>query len=166
MLLTARRLIGGLYIANWVFGACFVALLALFAVHPTGLEVRLQAAFSGSADLFRNAVIALMLVAVAVCVPTHVLFRKLLAIIDSVRAGRPFAEDNATRLRHIAWALLAIQLLDLGFGAVSVRLVEATGEPLGWSVSLTGWISVVLLFVLAKVFQQGAIMQEELETTV
>jgi hypothetical protein len=166
MLLTVRRLIYGLNVANWTAAIAFVLVLGLFGVHPTGLEERLIRHFGASADLFRNAVVAVMLVGIAVCFPTHILFRKLLSIIDSVRAGRPFAADNAPRLRHIAWALLAIQLLDLAFGLVSLRLSEATGETIGWSFSLTGWISVLLLFVLARVFQQGAAMQDELEATV
>jgi hypothetical protein len=35
-----------------------------------------------------------------------------------------------------------------------------------WSFGLTGWIAVLMLFVLARVFHQGARMREELEGTV
>jgi hypothetical protein len=35
-----------------------------------------------------------------------------------------------------------------------------------WSFSPTRWVAVLLLFVLARVFEQGAQMREELEGTV
>ena len=36
-----------------------------------------------------------------------VLLRELLRIIDSARVGDPFVPENARRLRHIGWLLLA-----------------------------------------------------------
>jgi hypothetical protein len=36
----------------------------------------------------------------------------------------------------------------------------------GWSFNITGWIAVLLLFVLARVFEQGAAMREDIEGTV
>jgi hypothetical protein len=31
---------------------------------------------------------------------------------------------------------------------------------------VTGWVAVVLLFVLARVFEEGALMREDLETMI
>jgi hypothetical protein len=94
--------------------------------------------------------------------PAHVLLTRLRAIVATVEAGDPFVAGNAGRLTTIAWSLLAIQLLDLCFGAISLAL-----EPtFGWNFALTGWLAVILLFVLARVFAHGARMREELEGTV
>jgi hypothetical protein len=52
-------------------------------------------------------------------------------------------------------------------GAI-VEGVSTTAAPLDISsgFSLTGWLTVLLLFVLARVFEQGARMREDLEGTV
>ena len=50
--------------------------------------------------------------------------------------------------------------------AKAVATSKATGEYFGWSLSLTGWIAVPLLFVLANVFREGAAMRADLEGTV
>ncbi|MFN4186213.1 MAG: DUF2975 domain-containing protein, partial [Hyphomonas sp.] len=89
-----------------------------------------------------------------------------IAMIDTVRSGTPFAPANAERLRQVAWAMLALQIVDLGYGWFATQLSEATGEFMAWQFSVTGWLAVLLLFVLARVFQQGAAMQDEIEGTV
>ncbi len=63
-------------------------------------------------------------------------------------------------------ALLTINLVDLAFGQVSIWASEASGEYLGWSLSLTGWFAVPLLLILARIFKEGAIMRDDLEGTV
>jgi hypothetical protein len=87
-------------------------------------------------------------------------------MIDMARAGEPFSRVNAARLKTIAWALLATQLLDLGFGIVVGEMQSAIGTPLPWSFGLTGWLAVLMLFVLARMFAHGAEMQDELAATV
>ena len=52
-------------------------------------------------------------------------------------------------------------------GAVAA-LVSTAAAPLNisWGFSLTRWLAVLMLFVLARVFEQGARMREDLEGTV
>jgi hypothetical protein len=101
-------------------------------------------------------------------IPVHyVVLKRLLAMVDTVRAGDPFVATNALRLRTIAWALLALQLLSLVIGAIG-KSVSTPAHPVhldaGFSVS--GWLAVLLTFVLARVFAEGAVMREDLEGTV
>ena len=105
-------------------------------------------------------VIGLLMVPLA-----HIIMVRLLAMGETVRAGDPFVAENARRLGTIAWALLGVQLLDLAFGAVSLTLF-ASNKELSWNLTITGWLAVLLLFVLARVFDQGARMRDELEGTV
>ena len=74
---------------------------------------------------------------------------------------------NAARLQKIAWAVLALELMHLAVGAIAAG-VSTTAAPfdIDWSFSPTRWVAVLLLFVLARVFEQGAQMREELEGTV
>lgn len=87
-------------------------------------------------------------------------------IIASARAGDPFVVANARHLRTIGWALLALQLLDIP-AALLIRFYPALGSaaPHG-SVSIGGWIAVLMVFVLSRIFAAGAVMRDELEGTV
>jgi hypothetical protein len=97
----------------------------------------------------------------------HVVLTRLAAIVETVRAGDAFAPGNAMRLRTIAWAVLGLEVLHLVVAAVAAA-ASSRGQALdiGWAPSLTRWLAVLLLFVLARVFEEGARMREELEGTV
>lgn len=92
----------------------------------------------------------------------HVLLTRLLAIVGTVGAGNAFAARNAERLRACAWALLGLEGMHLLVGAV----IKFAPLPIGWDFSPTGLLAVLLLFVLAQVFAQGAAMRDDLEGTV
>ena len=97
----------------------------------------------------------------------YIVLKRLLAIVWTVRAGAPFVAANASRLHNIAWALLVLQLLGLVIGAIA-KVVSTPAHPIhinaGFSVN--GWLAVLLTFVLARVFAEGALMREDLEGTV
>jgi hypothetical protein len=45
--------------------------------------------------------------------------------------------------------------------------VNAAGSNVDWTFSgVTGWVAVVLLFVLARVFEEGTHMREDLEAMI
>jgi len=98
---------------------------------------------------------------------THLVLTRLLAIVETVKVGNPFVMANAVRLKAIAWAILGLELLHFTVGAI-VEGVSTAAAPLNISsgLSLTRWLTVLLLFVLARVFEQGARMREDLEGTV
>lgn len=60
-----------------------------------------------------------------------------------------------------------LELLHLAIGAIAAG-ASSQSQPLdiGWSFSPTRWIAVLLLFVLARVFDHGARMRADLEGTV
>ena len=74
---------------------------------------------------------------------------------------------NADRLKAIAWVLLALNLLSIVIGVIA-KTVSTPAYPLhidaGFSIS--GWLAVLLTFLLARVFAEGALMREDLEGTV
>jgi hypothetical protein len=106
--------------------------------------------------------IALALVMVAA---VHVLLSRLLAVVETVRAGDPFVPVNAARLKTIAWCALVVQLFELTFGILAATM-NAAGSNIDWKFSLTGWLAVALLFVLAQVFEEGTLMRKDLETMI
>ncbi len=70
-------------------------------------------------------------------------------------------------MQSIAWALLALQLLSLVIGAIA-RTVSTPAHPLHLDAgfSINGWLTVLLTFLLARVFAEGTLMREDLAGTV
>jgi hypothetical protein len=102
-----------------------------------------------------------MVSALPMVAAVHVLLSRLLDVVETVSAGDPFVPENAVRLMTIAWCALGIQLLHLAFGVMAAT-VNAAGSNVDWEFSLNGWLAVVLLFVLARVFEVGTQMREDL----
>jgi hypothetical protein len=106
-----------------------------------------------------------LVLALPMVAAVHVLLSRLLAVVETVRSGDPFVPENAVRLKTIAWCVLTTQLLHLTFGVLAATL-NAAGSNVDWKFSMTGWLAVVLLFVLARVFEEGTQMREDLETMI
>ena len=152
---------------NLLMGALIMALLiaSLIAEEPVmrALGVR-PALFNSMLFIGMRLIMVIGICAVPV---VHFLLTRLLIIVDTVSTGNPFVAANAARLQAIAWALLALELMHFAVGAVSASVTSAAVPlHLSWGFSLTRCIAVLLLFVLARVFEQGARMREELEGTV
>lgn len=161
-LVASRVALHILIILNWIYGAAIFAVLVFSFTAESWLMPALKVTQPMMAGMRAVAVLGL------VCVPFYnLILRRLLDIVESVRACDPFARQNADRLQVIAWALLGLQVISLIIGAIA-KLVSTENHPFhvdaGFSTS--GWLSVLLLFVLARVFAQGARMRDELEGTV
>ena len=91
----------------------------------------------------------------------------LKAIIDSVSDGDPFAPENAERLRAMGWLTVAIELVSIPVGGIGQWLAstfkDATSD---FGLSLGGLLLAMVLFILARVFREGAAMRADLEGTV
>jgi hypothetical protein len=93
--------------------------------------------------------------------------RQLAAIVDTVRAGDPFVASNARRLQLIAWWVFAGEILRLVIGAIAwAATTKAQALDVHVGFSFAPWLAVLLLFVLARVFAEGARMRADLEGTV
>jgi hypothetical protein len=161
---TALRI---LIVLNWVFGACILALLAYTFVDEPWTMKALGVSGYPDAATFMNgmrAVAALGLVAIPF---NHAMFTRMLRIVETVRVGNPFVAENAYRLNAIAWILLALQLLSMIIGWLGKALSTAEHPfHLDAGFSASGWLAVLLAFVLARVFAEGTIMREDLEGTI
>jgi hypothetical protein len=108
----------------------------------------------------------LMLLLIAVLGVAAYIFRQLQALVASASRD-PFVIDNAARLRRIGWSLVTIQLLALPvhWTASSIATAGSDFSQMG-GISIGSLLSILLAFVLAAVFEQGAAMRDELEGTV
>lgn len=154
---------------NWLIAIPFILLAAASLTEPvqTALTSSLGRKLGdGSTAALIDYIRYMGLLTIPVAWAAHCIFVAVRAIIASASACNPFDPANAARLRAIGWSPTAIQVIDLAYGIINVRMSELTGEYFGWSPALTGWLAGLLMFVLARIFQQGAAMREELEGTV
>ncbi len=155
-----------LIVLNWLMGA---AILALLVVTPN--EQWIMSAFklspSPEAERLVMGLRAIAVLGLAAIPLNYVVLKRLLAMVETVRAGDPFVAANAYRLRAIAWTLLALQLLSLVIGSIA-RTVSTPAHPLHLNAgfSIDGWLAVLLTFLLARVFAEGTLMRQDLEGTV
>jgi hypothetical protein len=153
-------------ILNLAVAAAVVAmLLASFVFEPA-----FRGYFGRQPGLDTDVILPTMRLWVVIALPMfaaiHVMASRLLAMIETARAGDPFAPENATRMRTIAWCLLVVQLFELACG-IFIRVLERAGADIGdWDPSLSGWVAVLLLFVLARVFEEGSRIRADLEAVV
>ena len=155
-----------LIVVNWIMVA---VILALLIVSPNEQWIMSAFKLSPSPDAERL-VMGLRAVAVlglAVIPLNHAVLKRLLAIVETVRAGDPFVAANADRLQAIAWALLTLQLLSIVIGAIG-KAVSSPAHPvhLDAGFSINGWLAVLFAFLLARVFAEGTLMRDDLEGTV
>ena len=160
----SRKALRILITLNWFFGVAILALLVW-----TFLAGSFVARALGAGDDPRTLIgmRLIMVMGVAAVPVAFVVFSRLLSIVETVNVGDPFVARNAARLQTIAWSVLALEVIRL----VIVGIANAVSSPdrpinIDWKFSVTPWLAVLLLFVLARVFEQGARMREEIEATV
>ena len=162
-----RRLLRVLIRLNQLMGVGILALLVatLVAAGPVMEALGVPAPDRNTGFVLGMRVI--MVLGIAAVPITHVVLTRLLTIVHTVGDGDPFVIETAGRLQRIAWAVLGLELLHLAIGAVAAGAsTDETPLDIDWSLSVTRWLAVLLLFVLARVFEQGARMREDLAGTV
>lgn len=89
---------------------------------------------------------------------------RLRKVFAALTAGDPFHPANVRRLRFVGLVLAALEavntLIRTG-GAFMLAPQEGLRFP-----DLTGWFSVLVVFVLAEVFREGARLRREAELTI
>jgi hypothetical protein len=156
-----------LIVLNWIFGALIFGMLAM-SFEAAGwtwraLGVRPVTGHEGMVAGMR----AIMAIGIAGTPMGYVVFSRLLRIVESVRTGKAFTTDNAGRLRTIAWAMVGLEVLRICVLAIA-SAVSTKEMPLhiNGNFHITGWLAILMLFVLAQVFLEGTRMREDLEGTI
>ena len=162
----AHAVLRFLIVANWVMAAAIVVLLL---VSPNEQWIMRAFKLTPSPEASRL-VMGLRAIAVLglITIPLHYFnLRRLLAMVETVRAGDPFVPVNASRLQAIAWTLLTLQLIGMVIDAIA-KAVAIPGQPLDFDAgfSINGWLAVLMTFLLARVFAAGTELRDELEGTV
>ncbi len=112
------------------------------------------------------------------CAAVYGLIHYVGAIVQSVRKGDPFTPENATRLRTLGWMFLVV-----GFATwvgdtfeMSEDLFTDTAAVQPYRFWVTGFANLLvnpalllaspLMFILARVFDAGIAMREDVEGTI
>jgi len=92
------------------------------------------------------------------------IINRLRAILAAVNLGDAFEYPNVQRLRMVGWGLIGLQI---------TSYVETLGRPFfeggtRAALSFDGdmWIAILVVFILAEVFRQGAQMRDDAQMTV
>lgn len=92
---------------------------------------------------------------------------KVLAMIAAVECGGVFSSANVARMEGIAWGVVELQILGFVASLAGAPIRgNVNGLELGFDLSPGGVAFALLLFILARVFGQGARMAADLDGTV
>src|SRR2546423_8790421 len=155
-----------LIVVNWLWG---VAIIALLVAAPTRQWIMHSLALSPSPETDRVVLGFRVIAGIGlITIPlNYAILKRLLAMVETVRAGDPFVAANAYRLQTIAWVLVALQLISIVIGGIAKHVSTPEHEiHLNAGFSVNGWLAVILTFLLARVFAAGTLMREDLEWTV
>ena len=128
-----------------------------------------EADSKASLSMIMAAITVVSLIALAVIALSFHFFKLLEQVIDTVSQGEPFSSLNADRLSRMGWIALIFQLASIPIGAIAFYLASnLPSEDIAadFEFSLTGILFAIVLFILARVFRQGAAMRDDLEGTV
>lgn len=156
-----------LVVLNWFFGACILALLAFTFVNEPWTMRALGVTGMPDAHKVMWAMRGIAALGVLAVPLNYMILKRLLAMVDTVRAGDPFVAANAYRLHAIAWLMVVLQLISIVISVIA-RVISTPEHPfdLDAGFSVNSWLAIILTFVLARVFAEGALMREDLEGTV
>jgi hypothetical protein len=155
-----------LIVLNWLFAVAVLVLLFVMP-HEHWLMVSLKLTPGPEATKILWGMRAIAVIGLLTIPLYHLILTRLLAIVGTVRAGDPFVMANAGRLQAIAWVMIVLQVVAVII-AIIVRMISSPAHPINISAgpSIAGLLAILLTFVLARVFAEGALMRDDLEGTV
>jgi hypothetical protein len=95
-----------------------------------------------------------------------VVLNRLRRVFETLIVGDPFRPQNVARLRVVGFALIALELLGYIVHRVTDMFVRGPAHGVGLSVNLTGWFAILVVFVLAEVFREGARLRQDADLTI
>ena len=156
-----------------IAGTALAIAVPFFIIMHERIDLEIRAGHAGAVDpLPVAAIVAVILLALAAVGLLFLFFGKLRQIIATVGEGDPFTPDNADRLDSMAWMMVGIYLLGIAIALVGATVADWANQlesadltfALGFDASSI--LTIVILFILARVFRHGTAMRDDLEGTV
>jgi DUF2975 family protein len=139
----------------------------LFDLDPALFSHAIRSGFSGE-TLSGPEIAAELLGAGLYAAGVLVIVGALRRIFATLTTGDPFHPRNVGRLRLIGAMLAALGLLEMArypMSLIDARLAAHEAHQTG-GLNLTTWFAVLVVFVLAEVFREGARLRREAELTI
>jgi hypothetical protein len=95
-----------------------------------------------------------------------VVLNRLRRVFETLIVGDPFRPQNVARLRVVGFALIALEVLGYIVHRVTDMFVRDRAHSVSLSVNLTGWFAILVVFVLAEVFREGARLRQDADLTI
>jgi hypothetical protein len=162
------------YFVLWIaLAGLLIGLCAAIVITPLIPLGELNININGESDpeairrLVRGPAIPLALAALSLYMAALVVIvGRLRQIFATLTRGDPFQPMNVSRLRTVGVTLIAIEFWNFIVPPLLRRLVPGDPDELTGRLSLTGWFSILVVFVLAEVFREGARLRREAELTI
>ena len=156
-----------LIVLNWIYGAAILGLVIFANSNPAWFMKAIDVPEGLDPKPIMIGLTAIATLGVLAVPLNHLILTRLVRIVETVSRGDPFVAASAYRINAIAWALLGLQLLSMVIGGIG-KAIASKDFPLHLDAgfSINGWLAVILMFVLARVFAEGTLMREDLEGTV
>jgi len=144
--------------------AVVIAALCLLSVPTLAAEViarmQLSAEISGGQQ-------AVLMLAFGVSLSGYLLIMRLTRqVFRTLAEGDVFHPDNTRRLRWIGFGLAGVELYSYASRALAESVLAMPVEPVYGMRAVTAWFSVLVVFVLAEVFKEGARLRAEANLTI
>lgn len=156
------------YAALWIgvaaMGLMVVAAL-LFSFNPALLDGVSLSTGAGAIASRWPAITGGLFAAALYVAGVLVIVGELRRIFATLTAGDPFHPDNIRRLRLIGVMLAALELGRYVVWAMGAWIMPGVSREQP-HFNLTAWFSVLVVFVLAEVFREGARLRQEAELTI
>ncbi len=149
-----------IYFALWAALGLLLAAALLALLLPTDLPMWKNIEAHGA-----TLSAGLLAFAVYVAVVLFITLR-VRRIFMTLTAGDPFHPGNVGRLRSIGFALAALELINYGVNLVTSWAFRDEFRTVRFPFNPTAWFAVLVVFVLAEVFREGARLRSEAELTI
>ena len=145
-----------------------IGLLALLSVPTLAIGVidRLDHLFM-QANSINTTTVALVLLAYGLSLAGYLMVTYWTrSVFLTLVEGKVFHCDNVSRLRFIGYGLAGLELFGYAATMIGEALMGLRFDQTYGLRAVTTWFSVLVVFVLAEVFKEGARLQGEAELTV
>lgn len=159
---STRTLLAILFWALIVIGTLGLLMSPIMAWNATDIEANLARKGLGAET---SATMLALTIAIGSVMVLGIawLVTYLRKIVATVADGDPFVPENANRLRKMGWIAIGIEALTVLLALVATHV---DGSPQTFDFDGGALVLALCLFILARVFRQGAAMRDDLEGTV
>lgn len=95
-----------------------------------------------------------------------IITQMLRRVFATLTVGEPFQRDNIRRLRLIGFTLAGLELLSYAARAFAAAVAPGAIERIDYWPNFTAWFAVLVVFVLAEVFREGARLRQDVDLTI